>query len=143
MEAPIKIRMTGDSRSKLQSRGIVPAWEDGDDDAEAAFNALNRQKTNIVMKTEQEARGVLRGVEKMTMRHPRSCTWMTGPHMRAFERVERELISELKERELCGFEPDTSVTVDCPTDGCNSVVSGERGDTAQCFICNTEFTVEI
>ena len=100
----IKIRLTGDTRSKLMSRGVVPSLEDGEDWASEAEEVLTRQKTNIVVVSESEARALDRAISILEMFSPRGCTWMTPSHERAVRRVRSEWEEACRERGWCGFE---------------------------------------
>jgi len=91
MEYPIKIRWTGDARTKLATRYFEPAQADGvEPDHVTAM--LNRQKTNVVVESEEEHNALRRGLENMIeTRSPEWTTWMTAAHMRAYKRVANEL----------------------------------------------------
>lgn len=124
MTQEIKIRFGGDSRNKLNTRGIMPCHEDGEEWTDDALATLNRQKTNVVVETEDEAEALLKAVDRMRDRVPaggiaggEGTTWMTHAHQRAFNRVHSELVDACKERGWCGFEPEPDdITVVCGCD---------------------------
>ena len=97
----ITIRLTGDTRSKLMTRGVVPALEDGEEWASDAEQVLTRQKTNLVVTSESEAHALDRAIRILEMFSPRGCTWMTPNHERAIRRVRSEWEEECWERGWC------------------------------------------
>ena len=88
---PIKISWTGDARTKLVTRYFEPAQADGDE-LDGVTKMFARQKTNVVIKSEEERNALRRGLENMIeTRSPEWTTWMTAAHMRAYKRVSKEL----------------------------------------------------
>ena len=96
LDEPIKIRWTGDARSKLLTRSMVPTLEDGHEWPEYAIETMQRQKTNIVINTRAELMAFEHALDNMLMRVQRETVWMTAAHERAFERVHSDLIEAME-----------------------------------------------
>lgn len=84
-EYPIKVRWTGDARTKLVTREIEPS------DCNNALNTLTRQKTNVVVENGMEKSELLECLNAALRRSPSGTVWMTPQHKSAFERVRSEL----------------------------------------------------
>lgn len=110
---PIKVNWTGRLRGRIQERHWdYAATKDGDewvvsDDADpkaaAVYRALTRQKTNVVIKTVEEAYAFY-----STMGHYRAggghegITWMNGMMVKVAKRVSDEVLEEMR---AMGYEP--------------------------------------
>lgn len=97
LEEPIKVRWTGDSRVKWETRTLEPLAADGSEEAELSREVNNRQKTQLVVETEEELEAVLSTLQ----RHAEFCgpygaVWGTPAKKKAAERVIIEL-EELEE----------------------------------------------
>ena len=91
LDEPIKIRWTGDARTKLITRYFEPAQADGAE-PDSVTKMFNRQKTNVVIESEEELNALRRGLDSLiNTRSPKWTVWMTGAHMRAYKRVRNEL----------------------------------------------------
>jgi hypothetical protein len=88
---PIKVRWTGDARTKLITREIEPSG------CHNARNTLTRQKTNLVVENDVEKAELLECLNAALRRTPSGTVWMTPQHKSAFERVR----SEIREQSGC------------------------------------------
>lgn len=94
----VQVKWTGDARQKMSSRGVMPAYEDGADWAETAREALNEYASIIKLRTREDAAAFLKGLDRVRSREPQTCTWMTGAHGRAYDRVYSEVLDALTEQ---------------------------------------------
>ncbi len=100
---PIKIRWSGDARSKFKGRKVRARQADGHWTGELALETLDRLKTRVVVKTEREALAL----EDLLSTMARSrYSWTTDNHVAAFERVLNELREGMAERGWTDDEPD-------------------------------------
>lgn len=84
---PIKVRWTGDARTKLITREIEPSG------CEGALQTLTREKTNVVIEDRVERAELLECLNAAVRRTPQGTVWMTPQHKKAFERVRSEILS--------------------------------------------------
>jgi len=141
MTEPIKIQWTGDARTKLGTRYIESRLYSNEEgvavNAERAMDTLTRQKTQVVIETEEEAKAFMRFIKRAVRDGDNGRTWTTAAHLRAFERVMGEFISGLKEREWMGYEPDeypNGFNWTCPNCGKDHV----SGDDSRLFCMNCD-----
>jgi len=98
MTEAIKIRLTGDSRSKLHTREVEVMLADEEPRADEVAKTTDRQKTNLVVETQEEAQALSDALKRVRDRDPDYCVWMTHNHKRAYRRVWKELREEMAER---------------------------------------------
>lgn len=136
---PVKIQWTGDARVKLGTRYIESRLQSDDADtaetANRAMSTLTRQKTQIVIKSEQEANALMGFLKRAVRDGDSGRTWTTINHFRAFERVKADLIDALRGREWCGYQPkSTTINVDCPECGKTHAAKGDD-EQVHCLSC--------
>ena len=98
-EYPIKVRWQGDSRAKWETRTLEPMAADGMGkfNVDAARRANTRQKTQVVIRTDEEYGAVVETLEKhIDFCGPYGAHWGTPAKKKAAERVLKE-IKEAKE----------------------------------------------
>ena len=102
MTDPIKIRWTGDARTKLATKYIESRLTSREDDtrerAQLAYDTLNRQQTNVVIEDIDEALALETYLKRAVLDGADGRVWSTELHLQAFERVHSELVSELEQR---------------------------------------------
>lgn len=152
LDEPIKVRFTGKFRTKLNERSMEydgKAWE-------LINRTLNRQKTNVVIKTEEEAESL---ISKLSG-YENGRTWMTGGMNKCATRVKTQIQTGLKmddedekeETESEHEEPSAQPVaadggedvhaelvgmVECSECGMNTL--NETLDGWVCMACNTTF----
>lgn len=134
LDDPIKIRWSGKARRKIEGRaadGAVP-------DSETVSAVLDRQKTNVVLRSVGEAETIAELMSRYTNEGGNGGRgWVNGAIASACERVEGEIIDGMAER---GYEAERGVA------GVGGFVEGEPepefepGDTVRCF--GDTYTVE-
>lgn len=100
LETPIKISWTGVARRKIKGLNL----DFDSDQSDRVVAALDRQKTNVVIRTVDEATAVaseMRSYVDCGGRDGR--VWMNGPASKACERVMNDVVDAMRER---GFEPE-------------------------------------
>ena len=113
LEDPIKVRFTGRLRDRINERtwdyagkkvdGEWVADPDGDPYEVSQYRCFHRQKTNVVIKTVEEAYSFYNSMGHYASGAGREgITWMNGPMAKAAKRVRREVMDGMKER---GYEP--------------------------------------
>lgn len=98
---PIKIRWSGDTRTKFLTRHIEPLLSSDDraNEAEKALDVITRQKTQLVVRTFEEAcvmRELLLTFEDFCGRY--GAIWATEQRRKAVGRVRQELFDEMEKR---------------------------------------------
>jgi len=95
LNEPIKVRWQGDSRVKYETRTLEPLSADGAEYVDDARRANAKQKTQIVIETEEELEGTIRYLDK----HIEFCgqygaIWGTRGKQKAAERVLDEILNQ-------------------------------------------------
>jgi hypothetical protein len=101
-DEPIKVRWTGRARGRISEYNRSYSEENADNSVlspERFCLAVNRQKTNIVIATVDEANAVHRELKSY---HSDQRTWMNSSMDRAISRIKSEISEEMKKR---GYEP--------------------------------------
>nr|WP_144064057.1 hypothetical protein [Haloferax volcanii] len=95
LETPIKVSWTGKARSKAWGHFV-------DFDAEPytlAARTLERQKTNVVVNTVEEAEALVGALDRYVGGGTTGQTWMNKAMDKAFQRVQAEVRDALSEAE--------------------------------------------
>lgn len=97
LEDPIKIRWTGYARGRISEYNA--SYEEEDEDSTISpkrfLRAVNRQKTNIVIRTVEEADAVY---AELRAYDSGQRTWMNHAMDRSISRVQREIVSRMEQR---------------------------------------------
>ncbi|MBP1985960.1 hypothetical protein [Halolamina salifodinae] len=125
--SPIKVRWSGDARSKLRTRKLQARLADGAEGAEAAARAMDRQKTQVVAETEAEAVALEEIVSLMAESQYR---WTTEGHLKAFRRVRDELHEEMEARDWGEYGVDEESVE--TTDDLLPEWTAEAGNCSEC-----------
>lgn len=96
LDEPIKVRWTGYGRNRISEYNGDFSTEKSDQ----FCRTVNRQKTNVVIKTVEEAEAVASELNSF-IGETGQRVWMNGPMDKAFSRVQREIIEGMEER---GYE---------------------------------------
>lgn len=104
LDNPIKIRWTGRARLRIKDVALdigYNGWDDTVTDAHHAriYDALDRQKTNVVIETVEEAQalaGEMNGYRNESGRGGR--VWVNGAIANACQRVQDEIVRGMEER---------------------------------------------
>ena len=89
LDEPIKIRWSGYTRARISEYNA--SFERVRSDR--FLDAMHRQKTNVVIKTVQEAQAVYHELENY---HPAQRIWLTASMYRSIERVRNEIKTQLE-----------------------------------------------
>lgn len=107
----IKVRFTGKARRMYGSRELTPAYEDGVESAEIAWEPNNRQKTQLVIDTEEEAKATLkhlnRHLDRCEETGPYGTVWAAPGMAKAVRRVIETIESEMSGRRAGEGEEST------------------------------------
>ena len=145
LDAPIKIEWTGDARDKFRDRKVRARVSDGGPHGEEVAATLDRLKTRVVVRTEEEAEGLESMLEVMS-----ECdyVWTTENHRNAYKRVLSELRAEFydedpddedeEDDDLDSMSPEGFVSFECPECGAE-VAAASSGETV-CPSCHNPIT---
>lgn len=101
LDEPLKIALTGKLRDRVGERQgqYVPSVDSNDYDAYSAscYRVFFREKTNLVMETEEEVYWLLRVIDWYATP---GITWMNGPMLKAAQRVDREVRDYAEQRDI-------------------------------------------
>lgn len=108
-EYPIKVRFTGDARTKFHSRQLEPMHgtpteqlSQGEDMLHRATDVAGREKTNLVVRSDDELEAILTNLRQFRdLANPATgASWATRNHLKAVDRVISELESNEGEGDL-------------------------------------------
>lgn len=120
LEEPIKIRWTGDARTKFVTRELEPrAGTDGmRESARRAGRTIQREKTNVVIETVEEAEAFRECIESFH-KHvtPADDGWRTAAHIRAVRRVLGETREQIDARTVEMYDDELRADGGEPIDG--------------------------
>lgn len=111
LETPIKVRWTGYTRERIYGYNLDFQTEKSD----RVARAMNRQKTNVVIKSVEEARAMVAELTNYYGNEFKSRVWMNASAGSAVDRVRDAVIDEMGER---GFAVESrhSVSVEFSED---------------------------